>query len=362
MLRPQGLFQNPQPKPFDWQQTYAAPAAAAETWAMDQGQSAGAHGSPAAPTSYQQVPGGYPPNGPYPPPPAGSFPPAGQYSPDGLQQAGYPAGAPFAPPGGYPGQYQQGQYPQGLQGPGGYGPGPFPPPPFPPGAGFGPDGSPPGGPASGLSGRLRDRLPKGPVVPITVAGTAVLVVIGALLLSAQGGSSPNSTGETGGAGGTPASSSTSSPGGVTQAQAAVALNGLLEQSGNYRAEVNIAYSNVSTCGKGLAKDARVFTKSAANRRTLLARLQTLPGRQALPAAMLADLKAGWQASVTVDSDLAKWASNAAGHCHKGNLHDPNWLASQPYETQATNEKAAFVALWNHLAKRDGLPTYDHGDI
>jgi hypothetical protein len=380
MLRPQGIFQNPQPRPFDWQQTYASPPAAPEPWgASAQGQSTLPHGATPVPAGYQQAPGAHQPAGVYPPPPG--YPPAPQHPPGnqypagaqypaeallqtgaqpqapGQQAAGYPAGGPFGPPGSaYPGQYPTGQIPQAQYPP--YGQGQFPPPPFPPGTGYGQDGAAPGGPVSGLRGKLTQR----PLIPLAVAGAAVLVVVGALILSSQGGQSANNTGGPGAGGGTSPSGSASSSSGTTQVQAATALNGLLEQSGIYRAQVSVAYDNVLTCSKDLNTDVSTFTKSAANRRTLLAKLQSLPGRQTLPGAMLADLTSGWQASIAVDSDLAKWAKNAAGHCHKGNQHDANLVAQQPYETQASVEKAAFVVLWNRLAKKDSLPTYTSSDI
>ena len=94
--------------------------------------------------------------------------------------------------------------------------------------------------------------------------------------------------------------------------------------------------------KGLAADAKTFGKAAANRRTLLAKLAQLPGRPALPAAMLTDLTNGWQASATVDADLAKWATAEAGHCKKNDLKNPAYTASLPFDSKATNGKIEFV--------------------
>ena len=67
--------------------------------------------------------------------------------------------------------------------------------------------------------------------------------------------------------------------------------------------------------------------------------------------MISDLTTAWQASATVDADLAKWATDAAGHCRKGNLNDPNYTATIPFDSKATNGKIAFVKLWNPLARR-----------
>jgi hypothetical protein len=339
MLRPQGLFQNPQPKPFDWQQTYAAPPGAPGTRIADAGpgQATIPHGTPVAPAGYQ--PGGYPP-GQYPP---GQYPLPGQYP---------------------PGQYGAGQYGQVPYGAGPYGPGQLPPP-FPPGPGFAPDGSPPGGPDSGLAGRLRGKLPKGPVLPVAVAGAAVLVVVGALLLSSLGGSSAsnpadNGNSPTGLASTAPATASSASA--QAQRQAAVALAGLLKQSGADRTAVGNAVYNVQSCGKDLAKDAQVFSRAAANRRALLAKLGQVPNAASLPDGTILDLTSAWQASAQADADLAQWAARAATHCSNGNKNDKYWVASYEPDSRATNSKQAFVKRWNRLAGELHLPTYTVGQL
>jgi hypothetical protein len=78
--------------------------------------------------------------------------------------------------------------------------------------------------------------------------------------------------------------------------------------------------------------------------------------------MISDLTTAWQASATVDGDLAKWAADAAGHCRKGNLNDPNYTATIPFDSKATNGKIAFVRRWNPLAHKNGLPTYQSADL
>ena len=395
MLRPQGLFQNglfqnAQQIPASWQPPPAA-----------------------APANY---PGGgqYPPGGPYQPgapyPPGTPYPPGGQYPPaDGFQQAappqawgaaptgamaaaptggmaalppalgagpgqpgaGYPAdgqypqGAPYPPGGPYPGgpypgpQYGNGQYPQGQYGGDQYGQNAFPPGAFGPGVQYGPDGMPlAGGGQPGLRSRLPFKRPRGKMVPVTVGGGLAVIVVAALLLSMHGSSSNNAGGTTGG---TPAASA-SSTSALTRQQAATALSGLLAQSGKDHAAVNAAVTSVEACGKGLAQDARVFSTAATNRLNLLAKLAQLPGRAALPSAMISDLTTAWQASATVDGDLAKWAADAAGHCRKGNLNDPNYTATIPFDSKATNGKIAFVRLWNPLAHKNGLPTYQSADL
>ena len=197
-------------------------------------------------------------------------------------------------------------------------------------------------------------------MPLAVGGGLAVIVVAALVLSMHGGSSANNAGS-GPPGGTPTASA-SATSALTQQQAATALSGLLAQSGKDHADVNAAVSNVEACGKGLAHDAQVFTTAAGNRRTLLTKLAQLPGRSALPPAMISDLTTAWQASATVDADLAKWATGAAGHCRKGNLNDPNYTATIPFDSKATNGKIAFVRLWNPLAKKDGLPSYQSAEL
>ena len=78
--------------------------------------------------------------------------------------------------------------------------------------------------------------------------------------------------------------------------------------------------------------------------------------------MLSDLTSGWQASATVDDDLAKWADAAASHCKGGDMNNPSLKASLAYDGPATDGKVAFTKLWNPLARKDGLPTYQNTQI
>jgi len=366
MLRPQGLFQGNQARLFDWQQAYAGQPQAAP------GQPAPAGVPPAPPMPPGMAPdGGYQAPGQYgqPPYPVSDYSPPdwggptyapGQYPPGDFGNAQYPQGqygqgqygqAQY-PPGQYPpGQYPPGQYPPGQYPPGQYGPGG----PYGPGGQIGP-GVPPedGGRRSLGIGKARLNLPKGPLVPAVVAAALVVIVVVAVVFVVQN-NSPSNAGTSAGAGGTPTASSSNSA--LAEARAASQLSGLLAQSGNDRSDVIAAAGNVQQC-KQLAPAAREFTKAATNRRTLLAKLMQLPGRSALPAAMVADIAGAWRASAAVDEDLAKWASKAAtSGCHKGNSKDPNLHASYADDGVATADKTAFVSLWNPLARKDGLPTY-----
>jgi hypothetical protein len=184
----------------------------------------------------------------------------------------------------------------------------------------------------------------------------------ALLLSAQGGGSSKASGSAPGSSTASPTATSSGASDLTQRQAATALSGLLAQSGTDHADVNAAVAHVAACGKGLSKDARVFSRAAANRGILLSKLAQLPGHSALSATMISRLTGAWQASATVDGDLAKWATTAAGHCDKGNPNDPNLNASYPFDDTASADKEAFVKLWNPLAHKDGLPRYTAGQL
>lgn len=344
MLRPQGLFQSRLPAPAEWQ--------------------------PPVPPAYPP-PGGqypqasqYPQGAPWGPPPGAQGPglPGNQYpQPGAFQQATpsqtwgvAPTGAMTAAPG-RPGYPAGGQYPQ----PGAYQE-PYPGAPFPDGqyGQFAPGG---GSGATGLLGKLAPKRPRGRLVPVAAAVVGVAVVVGvALALSSQGGSS-NSLGGATAATALPRAGAPAGTG-AAAGQAAAALSGLLAQSGGDRADVGAAVVNVEGCGKDLGKDVQVFDKAAANRHALLSRLQQLPGRSALPPAMISDLIGGWQASATVDTDLAQWAKDQAGHCEKGNTKDPRYAASIPFDSKATNDKNAFVQLWNPLARKDGLPARQASDL
>jgi len=187
----------------------------------------------------------------------------------------------------------------------------------------------------------------------------VLVIATVVFMASHGGGS-GSTGATASA--TPtttAASASASATGLAQRAAAAQLAGLLSQSGTDRADVINAVGSVRACDNAatLRKDATTFSVAAENRQKLLSRLAGLPGRSALPAAMISDLTAGWQASAQVDTDLAKWATAAASHCRKGNQNDPNLKASYGPDGQATAGKQAFARLWNPLAKKYALATY-----
>ena len=198
-------------------------------------------------------------------------------------------------------------------------------------------------PASGPPRRPGRRL-----IPVIVAAVLVAVVAGVVIVRTLSGST--------GTGGTGATSSASSQ--DARRQAAVRLSGLLAQSVTDRVAVTRAAEDVRGCGPSLHQDARTFARAASSRQRLLSRLGSLPGRSLLSAAMLQDLTGAWRASAQVDTDLARWADDTiARGCHRNSRPDAGLRASYVPESQATAGKHAFASLWNPLARRYGLTTY-----
>ena len=188
-----------------------------------------------------------------------------------------------------------------------------------------------------------------PLVPVIVAAALVAVVAGVVIFRPHSGS----TAASGTTGTTPPASSQDA-----RRQAAVRLSGLLAQSVTDRAAVIDAVADVRGCGPSLRQDARTFASAASSRQRLLSRLGSLPGRSLLPTAMLPDLTRAWQASAQVDTDLAQWAEGKiARGCHRNSRSDARLRASYIPEGQATAGKQAFASLWNPVARRYGLTTY-----
>ena len=203
--------------------------------------------------------------------------------------------------------------------------------------------------ASAPDGPRRPRRPAVPLVPVIVAVALVAVVAGIVIFRGHSGS----TAASGSTGSTPSASSQNA-----RRQAAVRLSELLARSVTDRAAVIDAAADVRGCGPSLHQDPRAFATAASSRQRLLSRLGSLPGRSLLPAAMLQDLTDAWQASAQVDIDLARWADDmVARGCHRSSRSDARLRASYVPQGQATSSKQAFASLWNPVARRYGLTTY-----
>jgi hypothetical protein len=195
------------------------------------------------------------------------------------------------------------------------------------------------------------RRPRRPLVPLIVAALLVTAVAGVLIFRTHpGGIAARGT--------TPSTSSQD-----VRRQAAVLLSGLLAQSVTDRTAVIKAATDVRGCGTSLRHDARTFASAASSRQRLLSRLGSLPGRSLLPAAMLQDLTGAWQASAQVDTDLALWAQDdSARGCHRTSRSDAALRTSYVPEGQASADKQAFASLWNQVARRYGLTTYQRNQL
>jgi hypothetical protein len=146
-------------------------------------------------------------------------------------------------------------------------------------------------------------------------------------------------------------------------QAAQALAVLLAQSGTDRAAVRQAVSAVQNCSPGLSQDETIFSTAASSRQDLLGKLAALPDRSALPASMLQDLTAAWQASGQADQDFANWTRDEISQgCSTNYQSDPSYQAAMVPDGQATTDKKAFAALWAAIADEYGLPLYQYNRI
>lgn len=242
---------------------------------------------------------------------------------------------------------------------------------------YGPDGQwGPGGPGggwqqqpnrsgglSGLTGKLSSfPRPRGPVVPAVGVAAVIIVIAGIIVLTRGGGSSQNTAG-TGAAAPTATATAAAQPQPNPQEkQAATELATLLSQSGGDRGGVNHAYFAVQAC-KTLPADRKVFAKAAGNRRALVSKLHGLPDVSALNPAMIQALSQAWQASAQADSDYANWASSLEHGCKPGKTaSNPNLKASYGPDGQATAGKQQFTKLWNPLAAKYSLRSYQPGQL
>ncbi len=149
----------------------------------------------------------------------------------------------------------------------------------------------------------------------------------------------------------------------TQRSAAAGLATLLAQTAADRSSIVGAVGAVEHCAAALGQAPQVFENSAASRQRLLQQLAGLPGRSALPAPMLQELTGAWQASAAVDTDLGRWAQDeAAGGCKPNDHADANYQAASTPDLQATNDKTAFVSMWNVVAAKYGLTRYETSQL
>jgi hypothetical protein len=156
------------------------------------------------------------------------------------------------------------------------------------------------------------------------------------------------------------SGAASSP--ARQRAAAAALAALLARSVADRGAIVNADVDASHCGPALRRDPQTFRSGARARQLLLRQLESLPGRSALPAAMIQALSSAWQASMAVDQDLARWAQDEVAQRCRHSHGDPYLQASNGPDQQATAGKTAFVSMWNPIAAKYGLSPYQTSQL
>jgi hypothetical protein len=267
-------------------------------------------------------------------------------------------------------------------------PGPGYQPPYRPPFGAAPGGGPSGPPRRPGAGNRRSRAPLFWSVLAAVAAVAVVVIV--LLIHpfshhetindaanstkttpptasviansptapASASSSPSASASVSASVSAPASSTE-----VTEKQAASTVAGLLASSVTDRTAINNAYNDVYSCGPNLDGDAAVFTRAVSSRRALLASLATMPGRAALPPALLSDLTNAWQASMAADEGLATWAHDEVTQgCVAGDTKDPGYQTTITPDNEATEYKTDFTVAWNPIAAQYGLTTYQQGQL
>jgi hypothetical protein len=162
-------------------------------------------------------------------------------------------------------------------------------------------------------------------------------------------------------GASPSPSASASAASAQQAASSVAT--MLSQSVSDRAAIISAAGDVGSCGPNLAADPKVFDSAASSRQSLLAGLAAMPGRAALPTALIGDLTQAWQASLAADQAYAKWANDEITRgCVRDDTGDPGYQATITPNLNATKDKTAFVAQWNAVAARYGLKQYKPGQL
>ena len=177
---------------------------------------------------------------------------------------------------------------------------------------------------------------------------------GSAASTGPGGASSTSPGVSGSEGTSPAASSSTPT--VTEQQAATSVAAMLSQSVSDRAAISSAATDVGDCGPSLNSDPKVFDDAASSRQSLLAGLNTMPGRATLPPALISDLTQAWQASVAADKAYAQWANDEITRgCVANDTSDSGYQATVTPNANATKFKAAFSADWNPVAAQYGLP-------
>jgi hypothetical protein len=150
---------------------------------------------------------------------------------------------------------------------------------------------------------------------------------------------------------------------VNEQQAAQSLSTLLSQSVLDRSEINAASNDVTSCGPSLSQDSQTFDTASSSRQSLITQLSALPGASAFSPEMIQSLTSAWQASEQVDQDYANWAnSEYENGCVPNDTSNTYYQEAVTPNQEATTDKQTFANLWNPIATKYGLPTYQWNQL
>lgn len=186
-------------------------------------------------------------------------------------------------------------------------------------------------------------------VALAIAATSFVVVLehhssGAAAKVASQGSTPVS----------------GTAGGNVKAEA-LAVNQLLVAGKGDRSSVQAAVAAIASCADVPGAE-RSLLSAASGRERLVSELGQLD-LSALPTSMVDDLISSWLNSIDSDMSYAEWGKDkqAAG-CSPNDYADPNYQSAVITDGRASTSKGAFLALWDPLAQRDGLPAWQESQL
>ncbi|MHB8681383.1 MAG: hypothetical protein ACYDA2_04720 [Acidimicrobiales bacterium] len=191
-----------------------------------------------------------------------------------------------------------------------------------------------------------------PLQVLFFGGVALLVVALVALLVIPG--TPQRQG-TSGAEGARRTATTSDGAGRPAAET---INALLVQNEPNRALAQNGTQAIGSCGE-LTTAIGDLQRSASARQDLVSELGTLDVAS-LPGggSAVSTLQRAWRDSAASDAAYAQWGQDEAAHgCTADDHGDPSFQAAQAPDEQATAAKDEFVRLWNPIAARYGLPSW-----
>lgn len=161
----------------------------------------------------------------------------------------------------------------------------------------------------------------------------------------------------------PASSSPASS--ASEQQQLSRFLAVVQGSASARNLVKTAVPQVGTCAMSPADGAAQLQQAISDRQGLLTTIAALQV-SAIPSGetMRADLAGVLNLSIAADSDFTQWMQDpqSTQGCPSSTSADAAYTAGYQASRQAQQAKAAFLALWNPLARQFGQPTFTTADI